>query len=53
MKTNIKKKWEELSPSLKILIIIGIASIIGIIMRWHDVIDGLGKGFKYFSGYAD
>lgn len=53
MNKNLRTKWEGLSPSLKILIIIGVASVIGIVMRWRDVVDGLGKGFKYFSGYAD
>lgn len=32
----------------KCLIIIGIISIIGIIVRWHYVIDSISKGFKYF-----
>ncbi len=53
MSKNLRAKWDELSPSMKILIIIGIASIIGIAMRWRYIVEGLGKGFKYFSGYAD
>lgn len=50
---RLKEKWEMLSPSVKILIITGLTAVVGIILRWRHVVDGLAKGFGYYSGYAD
>lgn len=51
--SRLKEKWENLSPSVKILIITGLTAIVGIILRWRYVAEGLAKGFGYYSGYAD
>ncbi|MBP5228787.1 MAG: hypothetical protein J6Z32_01395 [Bacteroidales bacterium] len=45
--------WKSLDPSMRALILIGFICLIGIIIRWPQVLNGLKKGFNYYSGYAD
>lgn len=46
-------KWNEMSESLRILIIIGLISIIGIIWRWKYIVYAVAKSFGRYKGYAD
>lgn len=50
---KIDRKWDEQSDSIKILIVIGLISIIGIILRWNQIILSLSKAFARYKGYAD
>ena len=46
---NIVAWWKGLDSSMKALIIIGIICIIGIILRWDYVVEGVKKGFNFYS----
>ena len=50
---NISDWWAKQSESVKVLIFIGIVSIIGIIWRWKYIIYAIAKSFNRYKGYAD
>ncbi len=41
--------WKNLDPSMKALILIGLICLIGIVLRWHYVMDGIKKGFNFYD----
>ncbi|MBR3303663.1 MAG: hypothetical protein IKI67_05730 [Bacteroidales bacterium] len=45
--------WKNLDDPVKGLILIGLVALIGIIIRWRPIIEGIKKGFGFYSGYAD
>ena len=47
---KLMDKFKELSPTAQGMIIIGILLIIGIILRWDEVSQGIISGFKRYSG---
>ena len=47
---KLMDKFKELSPTAQRMIIIGILLIIGIILRWDEVSQGIISGFKRYSG---
>ena len=47
---KLMDKFNELSPTAQGMIIIGILLIIGIILRWDEVSQGIISGFKRYSG---
>ncbi len=47
---KLMDKFKELSPTTQGMIIIGILLIIGIILRWDEVSQGIISGFKRYSG---
>ena len=47
---KLMDKFMELSPTAQGMIIIGILLIIGIILRWDEVSQGIISGFKRYSG---
>jgi len=49
MFSKLKNKFEQLSPFIKGSILIIILLIVGIILRWNVVLEGINKGFKFFS----
>ena len=49
-KMKLMDKFKELSPTAQGMIIIGILLIIGIILRWDEVSQGIISGFKRYSG---
>lgn len=51
--SKLKDKWEAQSESLKVLIIIGLISVIGIIWRWKYIVYAIAKSFGRYKGYAD
>ena len=49
MESKFKKKLNEMSPMTKGYIILIILLVIGIVLRWDNVSEGVIKGFKFFS----
>ncbi len=49
MIAKIKEHFSNLSPVSKGFIIIIVLLIIGIIIRWEYITDGIIRGFNYFS----
>ena len=47
---KLMDKFRELSLTAQCMIIIGILLIIGIILRWDEVSQGIISGFKRYSG---
>lgn len=47
---KIIDKFKELTPTTQGMIIVGILLIIGIILRWNEVMEGIISGFRRFSG---
>ena len=47
---KLMDKFKELSRTVRGMIIIGIMLIIGIILRWDEVSQGIISGFKRYSG---
>ncbi|MBQ6310658.1 MAG: hypothetical protein IJK74_03820 [Bacteroidales bacterium] len=45
--------WNGLDSSMKALILIGLICIIGIILRWDYVWEGIKKGFNFYGGGSD
>ena len=41
--------WKGLDHSMKALILIGLICLIGIIVRWDHVMDGIKKGFNFYD----
>lgn len=48
MLKKIKQWYSEQTDTTKALIWIGIIAIIGIILRWNVIIDGIGRGFSFY-----
>lgn len=48
--TNFVAEFKNLSPTSKGMIILCILLIIGIILRWDTTIEGIKRGFGFFSG---
>jgi len=46
---KIKNWYSEQTDTTKALIWIGIIAIIGIILRWNVIIDGIEKGFTFYK----
>ncbi len=46
---KLVKDFEELSPTAKGFIIVGIILIIGIIFRWDYICSEVARGFNFFS----
>ena len=53
MMKKIADWWKSLDPSVKGLIIIGLICLIGIIIRWDYVMEGIKKGFNFYSESAN
>lgn len=47
---KIKEWYSAQTDTTKALIWIGIIAIIGIILRWNVIIDGITRGFNFYSG---
>ena len=42
--------YKEMTPTGKSMVVLCILLIIGIIIRWEATIEGLARGFGFFSG---
>lgn len=49
MFSKLKDRIDQLSPFTKGSLLLMILLIIGIIVRWDVVLEGINKGFKFFS----
>ena len=46
---KIKTWYDNQNETVKAFIWIGIICIIGIIIRWNAVVEGIKKGFEFYS----
>lgn len=49
MLSKLKNRFNQLSPFTQGSIILILLLIIGIILRWDIIMEGVNKGFKFFS----
>jgi len=40
--------YNHQTDSIKILIWVGLIAFIGILIRWHSVMDGIKNGFEFY-----
>jgi len=50
MFSKIKEWYSAQTDTTKALIWIGIIAVIGIILRWNVIIEGIEKGFAFYKG---
>ena len=46
---NLKDWYDRQSDTTKAMLWLGLICIIGILVRWNAVIDGIAKGFRFYS----
>ena len=47
--TKLVAEYNQLTPTGKAMVVLSILLIIGIIIRWDATMDGIAKGFGFFS----
>ena len=47
--SNLKEWYDRQSDTTKAMLWLGLICIIGILVRWNAVIDGIAKGFRFYS----
>ena len=47
---KIKTWYSKQTDTTKALLWIGLIAVIGIIFRWHAVVEGIRHGFSFYSG---
>ena len=47
---KIKTWYSKQTDTTKALLWIGLSAVIGIIFRWHAVVEGIRHGFSFYSG---
>lgn len=47
---DLKEWYNRQSDSTKAMLWLGLLCIIGILVRWNAVVDGIAKGFRFYSG---
>ena len=47
---KIKNWYNGQSDTAKALLWVGLACLIGIILRWESVVSGIARGFRFYSG---
>lgn len=50
MLRKIKDWYNNQNDTVKAFVWIGLLCVIGILIRWNTVMDGIGKGFRFYSG---
>lgn len=45
---RLKERFERETPTMKLFIVLIVLLIIGIIIRWDYVVDGITAGFGFF-----
>lgn len=48
--TKLVAEYKKLTPTGKSMVVLSILLIIGILIRWEATIEGIKRGFGFFSG---
>lgn len=46
---RLKETFDRQSPTVKTFLILIVLLVIGIIIRWDAVMDGISAGFRFYS----
>ncbi len=49
MLKRLIEKYKEQTPTMQGFIVLFILLVIGIIIRWNSIIEGIRAGFEFFS----